>query len=303
MTRDQESERFPGGAKPKRRRAALATALQSADLSRRDFLSTATAGVVLIANLPLTSLAAAGAVKVSSPGRGVQFHLLPVQDQLTYRITLRQQPVLENSQLGITVDGVELTRNVEIRRVQTYRIREKYAMLGAHAEAVNHANGARVSLYHTASKTNFNAEVRVFDDGIAFRLIVPGEGKRVPDEATTFVLPSDSLVWYHDFEGHYEGVHAKKEIAGVKEGEWAAPPVTFKLRNGAGYASITEAALMNYAGMGLQGDGQGGFKARLGHALPVSYPFRLRYGAEEGERLKQPAAVTGTITTPWRVVM
>jgi len=116
------------------------------------------------------------------------------------------------------------------------------------------------------------------------------------------MLPAESVVWYHDFEGHYEGMHARKEIADVKAGEWAAPPLTFKLPDGAGYASITEAALINYAGMGLQADGQGGFNLRLGDAHPASYPFRLRY-APDVERLKQPAAIAGTITTPWRVVM
>jgi len=41
----------------------------------------------------------------------------------------------------------------------------------------------------------------------------------------------------------------------------------------------------------------------LGHALPVSHPFDLRYGAVEAKRLAVPAAMAGTITTPWRVVM
>jgi alpha-glucosidase len=74
------------------------------------------------------------------------------------------------------------------------------------------------------------------------------------------------------------------------------------LPQGAGYASITEGALRNYSGMALQGDGAGGLHARLGHAVPASYPFRLRY-AQDVERLKKPAGITGTITTPWRIVL
>src|SRR5207247_8332554 len=70
-----------------------------------------------------------------------------------------------------------------------------------------------------------------------------------------------------------------------------------------GYASLTEAALVNYAGMGFQADGKLGFKAVLGHALPISHPFDLRYGAAEAKRLAAPAAIAGTITSPWRVVM
>jgi hypothetical protein len=51
--------------------------------------------------------------------------------------------------------------------------------------------------------------------------------------------------------------------------------------------------------MGFQADGQRGFKSVLGHALPVSHPFDLRYGALEAKRLAVPAAMRGTIITPW----
>lgn len=54
--------------------------------------------------------------------------------------------------------------------------------------------------------------------------------------------------------------------------------------------------------MALQGDGAGSLHARLGHAVPASYPFRLRY-QQDVERLTRPAAIAGPITTPWRIVM
>ena len=55
--------------------------------------------------------------------------------------------------------------------------------------------------------------------------------------------------------------------------------------------------------MGLRSDGQRGFTTVLGHALPVSHPFDLRFGKDEAKRLSKPAAIDGTITTPWRVIM
>src|SRR5947208_12431536 len=116
-------------------------------------------------------------------------------------------------------------------------------------------------------------------------------------------VPAGSTVWYHDLRGHYEGVHIRKDIAQVQTGEWAAPPLTFKLADQTGYGSISEAAVIDYSGMALQADGQRGFQTRLGHAQPPSYPFTLRYGDAEAARLAQPAAIVGTITTPWRVVM
>ena len=296
MTTDKKKEN------PKRCRAALATALQSTSYSRREFLLTAIAAPVFIASLPTIAAAATvNEITVSSPDGRVQFNLFLDQSRLRYRVTLNRKPVLETSQIGIIVDGVDLGNSVVVGKTQRYAIREKYSSRGVHSEAINNCNESYIAVVHTASGTDYTVEVRVFNDGVAFRYIVPGTGSRVPDESTAFIIPAGSTVWFHNFEGHYEGVHVKKALAEVKDGEWAAMPVTFKLPNNR-YASITEAALINYAGMGLQADGRGGFRARLGHALPVSYPFRLRY-KEDIERLAKPAAIEGTITTPWRVVM
>ena len=286
---------------PKRCRAPLVTAFQYR-CSRREFLSSAIAAPALVATLPMIA-AAAGDVVVSSPDGRVKFLLLGQTDQLRYRVSLKNHDVIETSRLGIIMDGVSLSHGAAIDTVERFTLREKYPGRGGHSEATNNCNGVRVATRHVASNTNYTLEARAYNDGIAFRYLVPGSGSRVPDEATAFTVAAGCTVWFHYFEGHYEGIHQKKEIGDVKEGEWAAPPLTVKLPHGAGYAAITEGALINYAGMGLQADGGRGFKAVLGHALPISHPFDLRYGKEEAKRLAKPAAIDGTITTPWRVVM
>jgi alpha-glucosidase len=284
--------------------------------SRRTFLSTALAAPILAGSFPLdlranspqlfsafSPAAFAKDVRITSPDGKVKFEVVNDQSRLQYRLTMREMPVIETSSFGMKIDQVDLSQDVAIGQVTRFRINEKYPARGNNAAAVNHCLGARISLRHLPGNTNYTLEVRAYNDGVAFRHIIPGTRPRVPDEATVFTLPAGSSVWFHDFEGHYEGIHTKKEIAEVKSGEWAAPPVTFKLPDGAGYASLTEGALINYAGMGFQADGQRGFKTVLGHALPISHPFDLRYGAEEAKRLAVPAALSGTITTPWRVVM
>ena len=278
------------------------TALQSRIYSRRAFLEVAVVAPVLVSNLRTTK-AAGERVSFKSPNGQVQFVLFPAGSQLRYQIARKNLNMIETSQLGIVVDGIDLGRDSTITRIERYRVNEKYPSRGVHSEAINSAGGARIFLTHKTSRTNHLLEIRVFNDGVAFRYIVPGSGSRAPDEATTFSIPAGSTVWFHDFEGHYEGIHQKKDIAAVKDGEWAAPPLTVKLPNSASYAAITEGALINYAGMGFQADGQRGFKAVLGHALPISHPFDLRYGKDEAKRLAKPAAIDGTITTPWRVVM
>jgi len=164
---------------------------------------------------------------------------------------------------------------------------------GAGTRSRRTGNSTTVALTHEPSGTRYTLEVRAFDDGVAFRYVVPeaGGAGRVPDEATGFSVPPGSTVWYHDLDGHYEGTYDRKEIEDVAEGDWAAPPLTVRLPDGAGYASITEAALSDYAGMALQADRRGVFQARLGHAVPASYPYRLRYPALEVLRLAMPAVL------------
>src|SRR5947208_3695616 len=275
-------------------------------MRRRTFVAAALSTPPLARDLArlLRPPASSDAIRVTSPNGAIEIALLPADgSRLTYGVTFRNRPVIEASPLGILVDGVDLGQGVEAGKVESYGANEDYASRGVHSQATNRFNGARIALRHSASGTDSVLDVRVFDDGIAFRYIVPGKGSRVPDEATAFALPAGATVWYHDLHGHYEGVHTKKSIADVAAGDWAAPPLTVKLPDAAGYAAITEAAVIEYAGMVLQADGQGGFRARLGHAPPASYPFTLRYGEAEAARLAQPAAISGTITTPWRVVM
>lgn len=248
------------------------------------------------------TLRAADIATVLSPDRQVSFRLFEEDHRLYFSVNYHQQPVLENSPLVVSVDGNSLTQDITMGALKKYTINERYDWLGVHAEAVNQCNGVTVALQHAT--TAYTIEVRVFNNGVAFRTIVPGKEneRRIPDEAILFTIPAGSTLWYHDMEMHYESIHVKKDIAAVQAGEWVAPPATFKLPWG-GYASITEADLRNYGGMSMQSNGQRGLTLRLPQNQPTSYPYRLRYSPADTARLLQPAAITGTITTPWRVIM
>jgi len=198
-----------------------------------------------------------------------------------------------------------LTSQVTITKVSNYSINEKYDWFGAHTPAVNNCTGRKITI--NGPGATISLDVRVFDDGAAFRTIIPITGRgalvtHVPDESTCFKLPSQSDIWYHDMYMHYEGVHTKKKIDSLHEGEWVAPPATFKIKNDL-YASITEADLKDYGGLSLQADGKNGLVIRLPQHQPTSYPYKLRYSPLDTLRLMQPATVWGQITTPWRVVM
>lgn len=232
---------------------------------------------------------------VASPDSRIRLELSP---ELALSMTLEGRTVIEPSRLEIRVDGVDLVEGARAGRPVRRRIRESFPWLGAHAIAQADCNEARIPF---SGRIPWRLEIRACNDGAAFRAVIPGEGNRVPDEATLLRPAAGSTVWHHDLEGHYEGIHRQSRISDIPAGEWLAPPVTFRLPAG-GYASITESALTRYPGMALQADGHGGLRVRLGHAHPPSYPFRLRY-REDIERLARPASLSGTIVTPWRVIL
>lgn len=252
-----------------------------------------------------TQLLAKNDITILSPDRSLRCLISIEKKQLFISVLLNNSQVLEKSPLHMSVDGVEITDKVITRSVTRGMINETYVCYGLHSEAINHCNNANIALKNPLTKTDYNLEVRVFDNAVGFRFIVPAGENTVSktDESTVFKFPSNSLAWYHNLYMHYEGVHTRKMIDTIPSGQWAAPPLTVKLPGNAGYASITEANLINYAGMALQTDGKKGFTIRLGHSHPASYPYVLRYSKEDVERLSKIAEVRGTITTPWRVIM
>jgi alpha-glucosidase len=244
-------------------------------------------------------------IEVASPDGRVKFTLLKNAERLTFTVALENTTVIDPSPMVLTLDGYDLSSGVVLGGDARDEVKESYPWSGVRSTAVSHSNRASLSLTNDLTSTVYTLEVRAFNDGVAFRYLIPGDPavSRVPDEASTFNLPAGSIVWYAGMEGHYEAPYLREDVAAVQAGEWAGPPLTFKLPKDGGYASITEANLVNYSGMGLESNGRGGWAIGLGHRQPLNYPFELRYGREEGKRLAKPAAISGEITTPWRVVM
>src|SRR5262245_60051796 len=260
--------------------------------------------LAIVLALLIPAAANAAPVTVTSPDGKIAIVIdVDVKGQLVWRATMNGSPLIDTSQLGIVVDGTNLGAGADVQKSAPYKIDEKYPWNGVHSMAINRANGARITVKHRATATAFVVDARAADAAVAFRIIVEGSGRRVPDAAATFTLPAGSVIWSHGLRDHYEALYERRKIEDVPEGDWAAPPITIKLPGSSGFAAISEADLRNYAGMALQADGHGAFREKLAHDHPPGYPYTLRYGDENARRLSVAAPIEGTITTPWRVVI
>ena len=160
----------------------------------------------------------ATAHEVRSPDDGVVFRIArSPAGQITWATSVRGLPVIEPSALGIVLNDVDLGRGAMLDRVERYRVDETYPWRGAKSQAVNRANGMRVRVTHDAG-VRYTVDVRVANDSVAFKHLVPGTGRRVPDGGSMFTFPSGSVVWSHGLRDHYEAVYERRRRPGRSRG-------------------------------------------------------------------------------------
>src|SRR5262245_29010733 len=130
---------------------------------------------------------AKAATTISSPDNAVRCDVVADNSGLQYSVKFRDQPVIEQSAIAVSIDGTNIAAGVESGQLQQSEINETYPYRGVHSQAVNRCRSAIIPLTHRESGTRFSLEVRVFNDGAAFRYVIPSDEQksRIPDDDTT----------------------------------------------------------------------------------------------------------------------
>ena len=205
--------------------------------------------------------------------------------QLSYTVSFCGQALMGPSRLGIIVNSVDLGQDTaQAGEAQTSEVNETYPSMGVHSQAVNHYDQAILPMTGSSAHIPWLLEVRVFDDGVAFRYRVPGEGTRhLNGESSEWNLPVGTLLWSQNADNRSYEARYVPGIVGQLPRELAImAPATFKFPGG--YGMMTEANLVNYSDMALQVEGENGFKA-------------LFHNDTQGWE------ATGEIVSPWRVTL
>lgn len=203
--------------------------------------------------------------------------------------------VVASSRVGVTLDGVDLGVGAILGAAEEGGIDETYPMLGGRSLARNRARTLRIACTHAASGTRFTLEARAYDDGFAWRLVVPGGtgSRRVSGEASSWTLPEGCRVWFAErnsawklksYAGEWIACDVERLATVSKQGPVQCPPLVAELAGRAGYLLVTEAALANYSGMRL--------RAEPGRRLTADFT--------EG---REGFVVEGPVVTPWRVTL
>lgn len=202
----------------------------------------------------------ASAQQISSPNGNIAFNLSLSGGEVRYNVSSGGTSVLEDAPLGLIVEATggvaddlgKLVASISGGSVTT--VDETYPFWGQKSTAVNHYNEQTFTLARPTSGdfTSTQLQVRAYDDGVAFRYLVPDGGTRsILGESTSFGLPIGSTVWYQpdldDDEGTFRSNTAGNFSSNI------GGPATIALAGG-GYLGITEGNVRNYSGMRLRAD-------------------------------------------------
>jgi hypothetical protein len=114
---------------------------------------------------------------------------------LCYSVTWKGMTTISRSRMGVTRDGIDLGKAVQIGSPMFSAIDETYPVLGGKRAARNHARA--LSLPLEAARVKYELQARAYDEGFAWRIVVHGTGPhRVNGEASSWTLPPASKVWY-----------------------------------------------------------------------------------------------------------
>ncbi|MEA2612825.1 MAG: alpha-glucosidase, partial [Chloroflexota bacterium] len=207
---------------------------------------------------------------VSSPDRkiAVQFEIGEAGKPL-YRVSHNGAPLLANSALGFQfADAPALDRNLEVRRVQRRRYDATWRPVwGEYKTIRNHYNELTIDLRErTAPRRELRLVFRVFDDGVGFRYVLPRQSAidrfAITEENTEFKFADDFTAWWIPAQfGPGSGDEELFRRTPLSEMDAAATPVTVDAGD-AGYATLHEANLIDYAAMNVAPAAGGGSALR-----------------------------------------
>jgi alpha-glucosidase len=240
------------------------------------------------------TLSAQKNIRLSSPDGSIVFSFGLSKESAMYSVSYKGQIIIERSQLGLKFSDGDFSNHLHIQKPVYREADEIYELVVGKNKKVNeHYKEVLIPLQQVVQPfRQVNLLVRIFNDGLAFRYEFPEQQNQhsfiLLDENTTFNLAGDPGVrtlFLPNYTTSHEGIYSVLPLSEVKEDTLMDMPTLFEFAKGHIFLGITEAALLDYAGMYLMKQhgvltsklsplpGQQDIKVKA--VLPHSSPWRV----------------------------
>ncbi|MFC2124157.1 glycoside hydrolase family 97 protein [Bacteroidota bacterium] len=235
---------------------------------------------------------------LNSPDGKVKIRILPYnsQSKLVYSVEYNGTLIIDNSPLGFEINDLLLEDHMEIVNVKDSTIDETYTMPFGKSSSIRNKCNVKKILFQNEMNQELGIEFRAFNDGVGFRYFFTdsweGEEINIKHELTGFKFTGDYKYWglhLNTYQSGYELEYTMNVLTEIPPADLVGLPMLVRINNDV-WVAITEAALVDYAGMYLQPAGNNS----------SSLTTRLSPRQDDPEILVKTHAPR---CTPWRVMI
>jgi alpha-glucosidase len=212
-----------------------------------------------LAMLLLDSATAQKNTHLSSPDGKLDFSFGLVSHKPAYSVSFKGKPVIGESFLALSFSDGRFAEDLKMDKPAYHQAVESYELVVGKTKKVSDPYNEVLIILHqtTAPFRQINLRVRVFNEAVAFRYEFPRqpglEELVLTDENTAFGLAADAVVHtllLPNYTSSHEGKYSALPFSQLQGDTLMDMPTLFELP-GQLYLAITEANLLDYAGMYL----------------------------------------------------
>lgn len=236
-------------------------------------------------------------VTVTSPDDQIKFVLSVDDAGLFYVVYYKGMLIVDKSRLRLVFkEGGAFDHDISVVAAKPEKLIDDYNLLiGKTSKVRSECNRVLVpATEETGPKRTIDIEVKVFNDGAAFRYVIPEQKQwadkvEITDEIDGFNLtqnPKATVMQRVNYTTSHEGLYTKALLSGLRADTLMDMPALFEFPDNI-FMAITEADLHDYAGMYLMKH-NGVLESRLS---PLPHQTEVKVKASLPHN------------SPWRVMM
>lgn len=224
-------------------------------------IAAASALLLLVAD-PAAAQVPARAVSVASPDGTTRIDILA--DRASVAVWRKGEQIVAPSPVGLDLEGAALgpLKLVGIKRMKHDRT---IFLTATKARAArDHYNGAAITYAETMGlKRRLTIEARAYNDGVAFRFLLP-EGQKVElkGEKTALLLASDPKCEVTEYSSSHENEWLDRKVSQLDRNKLYDFLMLCSSASGRTHFAVTQSDFMSYAGAALKPI-DGGVEVRL----------------------------------------
>jgi alpha-glucosidase len=196
-------------------------------------------------------------ISLNSPDGNLVFTFYGENNQAAYSVSYKKQLIIDKSFLSLEFKDGSFANNLKAGKPVYHDSTEDYDLITGKTSHVHDAYKEMLIPLQSTDKRVIQLAVRAFNDGIAFQYRFPYQQNKdsfeLTDENTTFNLSGNPVVkalLFPNYTSSHEGYYTTVPLNDLKEDTLMDMPALFEFP-GHVYMAVTEAALLDYAGMYL----------------------------------------------------